>query len=154
MFIFVDNLSPTGPSQKEAWLLARCAASKLNFLGIQEALRKRHDSSHSPGAWAGSMIQMTKDGVFVLTLQEKWDKAKARVNKVWKMLKKDPENLPRKRLEQIQGFLQYVTQTFTSLTSFLIGFHMTIDSWSPRQDHECWQIDGTTSFVATDKKSK
>jgi hypothetical protein len=34
LFIFVDDLWPTGPSRKEAWLAARHAASKLNYLGV------------------------------------------------------------------------------------------------------------------------
>jgi hypothetical protein len=96
LFIFVDNLCPTGPSQKEAWLLARRAASKLNFLGIQDAPRKRQDSSQSPGAWAGGGIQMTKEGVFVLTSQEKWDKAKAQLEEVLLMLERNPTEMSQK----------------------------------------------------------
>ncbi len=129
----MDNLRPTGPSRRDAWLAARQAASKLNFLGIQDAPRKRRASSRSPGAWAGGVIKTTDDGVFVMTSQEKWDKAKAQIEEVRIMLERDPNKLNRKRLEQIRGFLQYVTQTYTSLTSFLIGFHMTIDSWRPGQ---------------------
>jgi hypothetical protein len=46
-----------------------------------------------------------------------------------------------KQLEQIQGFLQYVIQTYTSLASFLIGFHMTIEAWRPcTRDQEGWQL--------------
>jgi hypothetical protein len=48
------------------------------------------------------------DGVFVLTSQEKWDKAKALLAEVIEMLDADPENLSRMRLEQIRGFLMYV----------------------------------------------
>jgi hypothetical protein len=139
LFIFVDDLRPTGPSRRDAWLAARQAASKLNFLGIQDAPRKRRASSRSPGAWAGGVIKTTDDGVFVMTSQEKWDKAKAQIEEVRIMLERDPNKLNRKRLEQIRGFLQYVTQTYTSLTSFLIGFHMTIDSWRPGRDDEGWR---------------
>jgi hypothetical protein len=56
------------------------------------------------------------------------------------MLDKDPTCLNRKRLEQIRGFLQYVTQTYTSLTSYLIGVHMTIDSWREGRDSEGWRL--------------
>jgi hypothetical protein len=140
LFIFVDDLRPTGPSKREAWLAARQAASRLNFLGIQDAPRKRRGSSRTPGAWAGAVVITTDDGVFVLTSQEKWDKAKAQLEEVRLMLEADPTKLPRKRLEQIRGFLQYVTQTYTSLTCYLIGFHMTIDSWRPGRDHEGWRL--------------
>jgi hypothetical protein len=81
------------------------------------------------------------DGVFVLTSQEKWTKAKDQLEEVWDMLESDPDNLlSRKRLEQIQGFLQYVIQTYMSLASYLIGFHMTIDGWRPGQDQQGWRI--------------
>jgi hypothetical protein len=140
LFIFVDDLRPTGPSKKDAWLAARKAASTLNHLGIQDAPRKRRASSRSPGAWAGGVVRTTDDGVFVLTSQEKWDKAKAFVNEVQGMLDEDPLSLSRKRLEQIRGFLQYVCQTYKSLTSYLIGFHMTIDSWRPGRDSEGWRV--------------
>jgi hypothetical protein len=66
--------------------------------------------------------------------------AKAQLEEVWDMLESDPDNLSRKRLEQIRGFLQYIIQTYTSLASYLIGFHMTIDSWRPRRDKQGWRI--------------
>jgi hypothetical protein len=140
LFIFVDDLRPTGPSRKDAWLAARQAASKLNFLGIQDAPRKRRASSRSPGAWAGGVVRTLDDGVFILSSQEKWDKAKVLLEEVQQMLNEDPTKLSRKRLEQIRGFLQYVIQTYSSFTSYLIGFHMTIDSWRPGRDHEGWRI--------------
>jgi hypothetical protein len=52
LFTFVDDLRPTGGSKKDTWWAARQAASTLNHLGIQDAARKRRDSSQSPGAWA------------------------------------------------------------------------------------------------------
>jgi hypothetical protein len=58
------------------------------------------------------------------------------VEEVKAMLEKDPTALDRKRLEQIRGFLQYVAQTYTSMTSYMIGFHMTIDSWRKSRDKE------------------
>jgi hypothetical protein len=101
LFIFVEDLRPTGPSRKEAWLAARRAAGTLNLLGIQDAPRKRRDSSQCPGAWAGGVIRTTKDGVFVLTSQEMWDKAESQVEEVRQILEKDPSKLSRKRLKQI-----------------------------------------------------
>jgi hypothetical protein len=44
-FIFVDDVRPCGPSKREAWLAACKAASTINWLGLQDAARKRRDSS-------------------------------------------------------------------------------------------------------------
>jgi hypothetical protein len=93
LFIFVDDLCPTGSSRKEAWAAARRAASTLNHLGIQDAPRKRRDSLQSPGAWAGSVIRTGAEGVNVLTSQEKWDKLKCLLQEVWDMLELDPAKL-------------------------------------------------------------
>jgi hypothetical protein len=79
-----------------------------------------------------------KTGTFVLTYQEKWDKAWGLVKEILAMMAKNPDAMNRKRLEQIRGFLKYVTQTYTSLTSYLIGLHMTIDSWRSGRDPEGW----------------
>ena len=62
LFTFVDDLRPCGCSSAESWQAGRRAGSKLNWLGIQDAPRKRRDSRQDPGAWAGSIIR-TKGGV-------------------------------------------------------------------------------------------
>jgi endonuclease III-like uncharacterized protein len=42
--------------------------------------------------------------VYVLTSQEKWDKAKAQIEELREMMKRDPTKLCRTRLEHIRGF--------------------------------------------------
>jgi hypothetical protein len=121
-------------------LAARRAASTLSYLGIQDAPRKRRDSAQEPGAWAGCVIKTGPDGTFVPTSQEKWDKARGLIEEMQSMLAKDSTLLNRKCLEQIRGFLQYVAQAYTSLTSYLIGVHMTIDSWREGRDSEGWRL--------------
>jgi hypothetical protein len=140
LFIFVDDLRPTGPSRKEGWEAAKKAASTLNHLGIQDAPRKRRDISQSPGAWAGSVIRTGAGGVSVLTSQEKWDKSKRLLQEVWDMLELDPTKLVRKCLEQIRGFLQYVIQTYSGFASYLIGFHMTVDGFRRGRDENGWRM--------------
>ena len=38
---FVDDFCPSGPTSKEAWEASRRVASRLNYLGIQDAPRKQ-----------------------------------------------------------------------------------------------------------------
>ena len=70
----------------------------LNYLGIQDAARKRRDSSGTPGAWAGSVVPTRDDGVYVMCEVSKWNKAKAMVAEVKEVVMKDPNRLDRKRL--------------------------------------------------------
>jgi hypothetical protein len=88
LFAFMDDIRPVGPNKKGAWLAGRRAARILNHLGIQDAPRKRRDTSKAPGAWAGAVVRTDGDGVHVLVSQEKWDRAKAQLAEVWEMLEK------------------------------------------------------------------
>jgi hypothetical protein len=124
---FVDDARPTGPSRKEAWLAARRIASTLSSLGIQDAPQKRRDSSQTPGAWTGSVLRMDEGQVRLLVGQDKWERTKALLMEVRELLILQPQTLPRKRLEQIRGYLVHIAQTYSMFASYLIGLHMTID---------------------------
>jgi hypothetical protein len=110
LFSFVDDLRPTSTSKKEGWKAARRAASVLTFLGLQDASRKRRDSSQTRGAWAGAVIRTGPDGVMITVSQEKWTKAKALVAEVLEMGDTNPKSMNRKRLEQIRFFKIYVLE--------------------------------------------
>jgi hypothetical protein len=87
LFTFVDDLlRPTGPGRRECWRAARRAASILNSLGIQDTPRKRRDSPKKTGAWSGSVILVTPEGVCVLASNDKWQKAKALLQEIQEML--------------------------------------------------------------------
>jgi hypothetical protein len=62
------------------------------------------------------------------------------MHEVLGLLEEDPDNLPRHRLEHIWGFLVYVTRTHPCMVSYLIGLHMTIDSWRGNQDGDGWRL--------------
>jgi hypothetical protein len=140
VFGFVDDFRQTGNTSKEAWLAARQVASRSNFLGIQDAPRKTRDGGTTPGAWTGSFVRTSDDGVFLLISEEKWNKTKAQLAEVLDMIDVESGKLNRKRLEQIRGFLNYVAQTYDWLTPYMIGLHMTIDGWRPGRELEGWKV--------------
>ena len=76
--------------------------------------------------------------------QEKWDKAKGLLVELENVVESKPLTLDRKRLEQIRGFMIYVCQTYTNLTPYLIGIHMSIDSWRDGRDEEGWRTGSKT----------
>jgi hypothetical protein len=79
IFIYVDDVRTTGASERDTWLCARKAASTLNYLGLQDAARKRRGPTLEPGAWAGSIV-LSNDGLVRVTVAvERWVKAKAMV---------------------------------------------------------------------------
>ncbi|KAG7368169.1 hypothetical protein IV203_030912 [Nitzschia inconspicua] len=136
---FVDDLRPSGPTSSECWKAACRSASLLNSLGIQDAPRKRRDSSQTPGPWAGAVVR-TGTSVCVLASETKWKKAKNQVHEVLEMIQSRPERLERKRLEQVRGFVGYVARTYPSAVPYLTGLHMTIDGWRANRDNRGWRL--------------
>jgi hypothetical protein len=108
-------------------------------LGCQDASRKRRDSSQDPGAWAGCVLR-TRGGVFALVSEDKWAKMKRLLLELKGLLDSQPDELPRKRLEVIRGFLNYVTQTYRYMIPYLNGLHMTIDGWRSNRTPDGWKL--------------
>lgn len=133
---FVDDNRHSGPSRRECWKAGRKVGSTLNHLGIQDAARKRRDASTTPGAWAGCVILVQEDGVFVLVSEDKWAKTKSELACVEHMLSQDAGKMDREKLTSVRGFLQYVSTTYPSMKPYMIGFHQTIDGWRPNRDDE------------------
>jgi len=45
-------------------------------------------------------------------------------------------------LEQKCGFLVHLQRTYPSITPFLKGIHLTLDSWCPGRDADGWKVGG------------
>ena len=75
-----------------------------NSIGIQDAARKRRFGSQRPGAWAGSIVETSKEGVFVTVSQEKWDKCKRYIRDIVEELNRT-QQLNHKELERMRVFL-------------------------------------------------
>jgi len=141
---YVDDQRVSAPSDREGWRASRRVASINNFLGLQDAARKRRGPSQEPGAWSGSVIRTTNDEVAVLVSQEKWEKGQAYVSELRDMWAagENQEGVrrgDRKRLETIRGFLQYLTKTYPSVTPYLKGIHLSVDGWRPDRDRDGWR---------------
>jgi hypothetical protein len=139
LFIYVDDVRLTGSSSKECRQAGRRAASVANSLGIQDAARKRRFASKTPGAWAGSVVETSEEGVFVTVSQEKWDKCKRYIGDIVEELNRS-QKLNHKELEKKRGFLIYVTRTYPVMVPFLKGIHQTLEMWRPNRDEDGWKI--------------
>jgi hypothetical protein len=133
---YVNDARPSGPTKKEGWQAALRTAQILGYLGLQDAPRKRRNSTQTPGAWAGGVVRSCDAEVSVLLPQAKWDKLKTSIGELLEMLFSDSKRLNRKRLEQIRGFLIHAVQTYPTMKPYLMGLHMTIDGWRPNRDEE------------------
>ena len=78
----------------------------------------------------------TGKGVAATATIEKWQKMKELILEMMTLLEEN--QLSRKRLERIRGFLIYVSRTFRWMTPYLKGLHLTIDGWRAGRDKELW----------------
>jgi hypothetical protein len=90
------------------------------------------------------VVRSDLGGVHCLVSEEKWKKTQDLLLETKNMLLTNPNHRPRKRLEQIRGFLMYVARTYTGLIPYLIGFHLTIDSWRPNHGPDGWKLQRST----------
>lgn len=144
IFIYVDDLRVTGPTQGKALRACCQATSILRNLGIQDAARKRRDSSRMTGAWAESAVYSTEDDLLVLVMEQKWVKAKSQVMELEIIV--THKTAKRKRLQEIRGFLNYIATTYPLILSYLMGIYLTIDRWRKGRDEFGWRRRVTDSW--------
>jgi hypothetical protein len=137
--VYVDDARSAGNLWEEARLAARSIASKLNWLGIQDATRKRRDPSQTPGPWVGSFVFSDGEAISVAVSQERWDKAKEIINWIAESMTCS-DSIDYKKLERHRGFLVYLVRTYPVMNPYLKGIHLTIDSWRPFHSKDGWKM--------------
>jgi hypothetical protein len=70
----VDDLRSSGRAKAESWQISRQVASRLQYLGIQDAPMKRRPPVRNPGAWAGATFSTSEGKITQTVSQAKWDK--------------------------------------------------------------------------------
>ena len=138
VFIYVDDVRTSAPSEEEAWTASQQTSSTLGHLGLQDAARKRREPGQETGAWTGSVVWTSNGEVVVLTTQDKWDKTKDHIRWIAENLN-NKEGLDIKTLKSIRGFLVYIARTYNSMVPYLKGLHATIDSWRPGRNMNGWK---------------
>jgi hypothetical protein len=73
---FVDDLRCSGVSEEHAWQIGRRVAAIFQYLGIQDAPRKRKPPVLVTAAWAGSTFSTALGKIEKFVSQKKWDKAR------------------------------------------------------------------------------
>jgi len=139
--VFIDDLRGTGPGREESWQVGRRIASRLQFLGIQDAPRKRRPPSQTPGAWAGCVFKVSPTGILKSVTLDKWNKGKSILRELEPWTSENgPQEINRKDLEKKTGFLLHLTMTFSSFRPFMKGFHLTLNSWRTKRDGGGWKL--------------
>jgi hypothetical protein len=141
---FVDDLRASGHSVEQAWAISHQVVARLQYLGLQDAPRKRRPLVRTPGAWAGAVFKTTDSEVLQSISLDKWVKYQSQILEVAEGFKKEgPEtkiDFDYKRLEQIRGFLCHVAMTYLIVTPYLKGLHLTLASHHPGRNDAGWKM--------------
>lgn len=143
VIVYVDDLRIQGRDVETAWRLAHIIATRLQYLGIQVAIRKHRPPTRTPGAWAGAVLQTSDNSVTVSVSQDKWNKAKGIVRDLIERMNSENNNsntLNYKLLEISRGFLVHLSMTFEILTPYLKGFHLALAEHNPQRNSEGWKL--------------
>jgi hypothetical protein len=136
---YVDDLRPVGNSKDHCFSVAHQTASRLGYLGIQNASRKTRPPSQTPDAWASILAQVSPEGITISTSQEKWDKAKEMLQAIRAEWEANGV-LNHKLLEQCRGFFIHLQRVYPAIAPFLKVVHLTLDWWRPGQNQEGWRL--------------
>ena len=132
----MDDLRALGFSMEEAWKIARRVCSYLQYLGIQDAPRKRRLDE---GPWAGGIYSTKDHRITKCVTQQKWDKAKKMIADLISEFKADSgTKFEYKRLERTRGFLCHLAMVYDVIFPYLKGFHLVLASHLPNRDEEGW----------------
>jgi hypothetical protein len=138
---FMDDLRTSGYSIENVWQVSRQIASRLQYLGIQDAPRKRRPPSKSPGAWAGAMHATSSEKVSKSVSEAKWTKGKRILTELLEELEGDHlVELDFKTLESKTGFLGHLSMTFEFMVPFLKGFYLTLNGWRSGRKEDGWKM--------------
>ena len=108
---YINDIRIGGPTERAYQATSRRVASRINYLGQQDASRKRGQPSKVPRAWAGlKCCALEDDGLFVFSTEHKWQKAKIMVGKWHKVVATEKmKTVSFGELEKDVGFLVHMS---------------------------------------------
>jgi hypothetical protein len=143
---YIDDIRGGGPSELDCHRTIHRTACRINYLGQQDAPRKRGQATQTPRAWAGSKCMAVEgEGLYVLSMESKWRKAKDIIEKIRDLVSNQKQSLlDYKMLESDVGFLCHVSRTYPIMFPYLKGFYNTMNNWHCDSDKEGWKISRTS----------
>jgi hypothetical protein len=138
---YVDDIRTSHATEEGCVLVSRKIASTCNYLGIQDAARKRHFPSKKPRVWCGAKTATDDKGLYTSTTQVKWDKGKNIISG-WlnELLSLEDNTLLRKPMLSGRGFLVHLSRTYPALVPFMKGVHHTLESWRRGRTADGWKF--------------
>ena len=136
---YVDDIRSSGRSEILCARASRRIASIFNFLGIQDAARKRRFPPKIPGVWCGERTVADSSGLYTGTRQKKWDRGKL-IEREWLKELLSTGELDRKDMLKGRGYLVHLSRTYPGITPFLKGESITLLKVGEGEEHRWMEI--------------
>jgi hypothetical protein len=149
VLMYVDDGRPFGRSEDHAMECMRQICSRLEYLGIQDAKRKRRPVSQRAGSWAGGVVFTDKGVPRKFLSQERWDKFVGYLTWMQDNLHAS-EGFKRQEFLRARGFIVYASMTYSFAVPFLKGIHLTADAWRKDRNQEGWKMKASLNREAND----
>ena len=117
VIVFFDDGRCIGATAIKCKAGLRQVTSQLQYLGIQDASRKRRAPSMRAGAWARGVCYTDHDTPRIFISQKRWDKLMGHLE--WLEDRAIEGQLPRQQFLSIRGYLVYVSMTYPTISSNL-----------------------------------
>ena len=141
---FVDDSRTIGSTRALCRACTHQLETRMSYLGLQDATRKKRDAARAPGEWTGTIQRAIPGlGVFATVSQKKWDKAKGYLMDIKGAFTAAGGSMPHldlKELESKVGFFVHLAMTFPVMFPFLKGFYLTMNSWRPAREENGWKM--------------
>jgi hypothetical protein len=136
---FVDDLRASGHSVENSWQVSCQLGSRFQYLGIQDAPRKRRPPSQTPGAWAGGIFSSANGRITKSFSVEKWKRGQTMIRWLQDEVNACSNNRPWlnfKRLESTAGFVCHLSMTHEVFRPFLKEIYLKLNSWISQRDED------------------
>ena len=128
-----DDSCGAGSSADHAWQVRRRHASRMQYLGMQDAPRKAEAPAQAqPRNWIGGSLRITLEGIWILIPDQKWMKLRSILKEIGLWLQADLKGQPfleHKKLERFTGFIIHISMTLDDFKPFTKGLYLTMHSW-------------------------
>jgi hypothetical protein len=85
------------------------------------------------------MAFTSEEGAFATVSQDRWDKTKEILSRLWNGLENLGGRFKHADLLSDRGYLIYVARTYSTMRPYLKGLNLTVDRWRPGRDEEGWK---------------
>jgi len=137
--VYMDDGRTAGSGRKNCRHTSRRLSSMVNYLGEQDASRKRRPDSLAPGAWSGKLLHCNNAYPVKSVPQEKWDDIKDGLDWIIATAKVD-DYLDTVGLRRVAGKGMSQTEVYNDLRPYYRSFFNALEAWRENRDLEGWHL--------------